>query len=176
MIHATADVHPEAVVSGDAQVWNQARVCPGAHVGEGTSVGHGAFVDAGVSVGARCKIQNYAQVFGPARVEDGVFVGPGAIVSNDRHPRAVNPDGSRKSASDWDAPGVTLRHGASLGAGAVVASDVPDHALVLGVPARQAGWVGRCGHRLDEEPDDRWTCATHGDAYVRTARGLEPAA
>jgi acetyltransferase-like isoleucine patch superfamily enzyme len=140
----------------------------GASVGENCIVGRGAYIDAGVTVGANCKIQNNALVYAPAVLEDGVFIGPAAILTNDTFPRAVNPDGSLKTGSDWDMVGVTVRRGASIGAGAivlggvevgewalvaagaVVSKDVAPYALVSGVPARRVSWVGPSGMPLVE--------------------------
>jgi acetyltransferase-like isoleucine patch superfamily enzyme len=119
-----------------------------------------------VGIGDRCKVQNHASIFHGATLEDGVFVGPGAVLTNDRHPRAINPDGSLKTDSDWEVGTILVRHGASLGAGAVILTNltigrfalvgagavvthsVPDHGLVVGNPARLVGYACACGRRL----------------------------
>ncbi|MDQ6840421.1 MAG: N-acetyltransferase, partial [Actinomycetota bacterium] len=118
-------------------------------------------------VGARCKIQNAAQVFEGARLGDGVFIGPGAILTNDRHPRAVTPDGRVKGVGDWNCEGVTVDDGASVGAAsvvlagvrlgawslvaaaAVVTRSVDAYELVAGIPAERVGWVCRCAARIE---------------------------
>ena len=197
----SADVDPTATVGDGSSVWHLAQVRDGARLGEECIVGRGAYIGSGVRVGARCKIQNYALIYEPATLEDGVFVGPAVVLTNDTFPRAVNPDGSLKSASDWEATGVTLRTGAAVGAravcvapvtvgrwatvaaGAVVTRDVPDFALVAGVPARRIGWVGRAGHRLVDEGDGSWRCPVTHELYKEndgrlemagpTARGVE---
>lgn len=188
-VHPSADVAESAAVDDTASVWHYAQVRENAVLGPGVIVGRGAYIGVGVAVGANCKIQNYALVYEPAELEDGVFVGPAAVLTNDQHPRAVDPDGTRKSASDWQAVGVRIRRGASIGAnavcvaplevgrwsmvaaGAVVVGDVPDFALVAGVPARQIGWVGRSGQRLTQDPQDSqtWICPDTGERYRFTA-------
>ncbi len=132
-------------------------------------MGKGAFVDVGVSIGDRCKLQNYANVFHGSVVEDEVFIGPLAVLTNDRFPRAASPDGSLKNDADWEVEGIVVHRGASIGAravvlpgvdvgqwaiigaGAVVIRDVPAHRVVAGNPARLLSWAGRCGHVVDVE-------------------------
>lgn len=134
-------------------------------------------------MGDNCKVQNYALVYEPADLEAGVFIGPAVVLTNDTFPRAVSPDGSLKSAHDWEPVGVTIREGASIGAravcvapvtigrwatvaaGAVVAKDVPDFALMVGVPARRRGWVGKAGFPL-ERRGENWVCPETGATYV----------
>jgi acetyltransferase-like isoleucine patch superfamily enzyme len=180
-------VHPSVTI------WDGAHVRDGATIGEGTSIGRGAYVGPGVVMGRNCKLQNLALVYEPAMLGDGVFIGPGAVLTNDLFPRAVNPDQTRKTADDWHAVGVTIRDGASIGAravcvapvtigewamvgaGAVVVHDVPAHALVVGSPARQIGWVGRAGHRLVEESNGRWRCDATGETYLLVDGIMAPA-
>jgi acetyltransferase-like isoleucine patch superfamily enzyme len=182
-IHVTADVADSAVVADSARIWHYAQVREGAAIGENCVVGRGAYIGTGVEVGDNCKIQNYALVYEPASLADGVFVGPAVVFTNDRFPRAVNEDGTPKSASDWDAVGVIVREGASIGArsvciapvtigawalvgsGSTVIKDVSDYALVVGNPARRIGWVGRAGHPLVEQADGLLACPVTGRLY-----------
>jgi acetyltransferase-like isoleucine patch superfamily enzyme len=166
MIHETADVSLDAVVDRSAFIWHLAQVREHASIGADSSVGRGAYIGVGVVIGASCKIQNAAMLYEPAVVEDGVFIGPGVIFTNDRFPRAVGRSGRRVSASEWEPVGVHVQEGASVGAGAVcvapvtigrwafvaagsiVTKDVRPFALVVGNPARQIAWVGHAGRRL----------------------------
>ncbi len=189
----SADVSPEATVGEDSSVWHLAQVREGAVLGRGCVIGRGAYIGTGVRLGDHCKVQNYALVYEPAELGEGVFVGPAAVLTNDTFPRAINPDGSLKSASDWDAVGVTVGRGASIGAravcvapvrvgewatvaaGAVVTRDVPAHALVVGVPARQVGWVGRAGHPLEQTTTPgEWRCPSTGELYHENHGTLTP--
>lgn len=199
LIHPTAEVDGRAVVGPGCRVWHHAQIREGAVLGPECIVGKGVYIDAGVRVGARCKIQNYACLYRGTTLEDGVFIGPGALVANDRYPRAINPDGSLKNDADWEVAPVLIRRGASVGvgaiilpgvtvgswaliaAGAVVAADVAAYALVAGVPARFIGWVCVCGRPLHSD----LRCEACGRAYEQrdgaltviagsTAEGRQP--
>jgi acetyltransferase-like isoleucine patch superfamily enzyme len=172
VIHPSARVHPTADLEADVEVgertsiWHRAQVRTGARMGAECVVGRDVFIDEGVSIGDRVKIQNGALVYHGVNVEDGVFIGPGAILTNDRYPRAITSTGDLVRADDWTVSPITIRHGSSIGAGAVIVAgidvgrfatvgagavvtrDVPAHALVAGNPARRIGWVCACGQRL----------------------------
>jgi acetyltransferase-like isoleucine patch superfamily enzyme len=172
-IHETARVAPDAVIGAETKIWNEAQVREGARIGRQCVLGKGVYVGAGVVVGDRCKLENRASVFEGATLEDGVFVGPHAAFLNDKHPRAVTPDGRLKGPADWTVsptracegasigagalilPGVTVGRWAMVGSGAVVTRDVPDFALVVGNPARLVGYVCRCGARATDPPAPR---------------------
>lgn len=190
-IHPTAEVEQGAILGEGTRVWGHAHVRSGARLGTGCIVGRNAYIDSGVSVGANCKVQNNALVYAPATLADGVFIGPGAVITNDVNPRAVTPNETLKAATDWDSPGIHIGTGSAVGAnativagvtigcwaliaaGAVVVGDVADHALVVGVPARHVGWVGHQGFRLIAESDGLWRCPVDGTIYREASTGLK---
>ena len=180
----SADISSDAEVSEGTTVWQLAQVREGVRIGRNCSIGRGAYLGPGVQVGDNCKIQNYALLYEPLQLEDGVFIGPAAVFTNDLYPRSVRPDGSLKGSDDWEAVGVTVRTGASIGArsvcvapltigawalvaaGSVVVKDVSDFAMVVGVPARQVGWVGRAGVPLVRVGTKTWRCPKTAETYV----------
>jgi len=179
-IAETAVVAESAAIGPGTRIWHFAQVREGALIGDDCNVGKGVYIGADVVVGRRCKIENNASLFEGLTVEDGVFIGPHVVFTNDRRPRATNPDGTLQTADDWELARTTVRRGASIGAGAivipgleigrhamvgagaVVTRDVPAHALVVGNPARQIGWICVCGReRMPEGPraDEELRCA-----------------
>jgi acetyltransferase-like isoleucine patch superfamily enzyme len=180
-IHPTADVSPRATLGDGTKVWHQAQVREGAVLGRNCILGKGAYVDFDVQIGDNVKIQNRASVYHGVTLESGVFVGPHVVFTNDKMPRAVNPDGSLKSEDDWELGRILVKEGASIGAGAIVVTgitigrfamvgagavvtrDVPDYGLVYGNPARLVGYICPCGHKLAEGPGAGvWRCHTCG--------------
>jgi UDP-2-acetamido-3-amino-2,3-dideoxy-glucuronate N-acetyltransferase len=182
-IHPTADVSPQAAIGPGTRIWHQAQVRERARLGANCIVGKGVYIDFDVAVGSNVKIQNGVFVYHGVTVEDGVFLGPGVILTNDKLPRAINPDGSLKSDADWQVsptlvkrgasigagalilPGVTIGAFAMVGAGAIVTRDVPDHGLVYGNPAHLHGYVCRCGRPLSPVQDDLWHCAACDERF-----------
>ena len=181
---ASADVSDDAVIGEGTSIWHLAQVREGARLGTGCTVGRGAYIGPDVVIGNNVKIQNYALVYEPARIADGAFIGPAAVFTNDHFPRSVTPEGRVKSGADWEPVGVTLLEGASVGAravcvapvtigrwamvaaGATVIRDVPDFALVAGVPARRIRWVGRAGVPLEPGAEaGSWVCPQTGAMY-----------
>jgi acetyltransferase-like isoleucine patch superfamily enzyme len=165
-IHESSVVSDKAEIGDGTQIWLFCQVREDVRIGKGCIFGKGVYVDAGVVVGDNVKIQNNASLYAGVTVEDGVFVGPHVCFTNDKVPRAVNPDMSLKGGDDWHVTPTLVKAGAALGAnativcgvtvgkwamvasGSVVTKDVPDHALVMGNPARQHGWVCACGMRV----------------------------
>lgn len=194
-------IHPSAVVDEGAQigpgtrVWHFSHVCSGARIGPGCSLGQGVFVGSAVVIGAGVRIQNHVSVYDGVTLEDDVFCGPSMVFTNVMNPRAAVPRkneyrptrvrrGATVGANCTVVCGVTIGEHAFIGAGAVVRQDVPAYALMVGVPARQVGWMSRNGQRLDlplhlaaeqQTPAGPWPealCPVAGDRYRLTPAGV----
>jgi len=182
MIHPTAEVSSQAQIGTGTRIWHYAQIREGVVIGVNCIIGRNVYIDFDVKIGDNVKIQNNALVYHGLTIEDGVFIGPQACLTNDRFPRAITPEGRLKGADDWVVSPTLVRHGASIGAsatvlaglvigrfamvgaGAVVTRSVPDHGLVLGVPARLAGYACRCGSPFTQI-EDTWQCKTCGWSF-----------
>ncbi|MGH9125957.1 MAG: acyltransferase [Acidimicrobiales bacterium] len=181
MIHPTADIAAGVSIGPGTKIWHYVQVREGARIGSSCILGRAVYVDAAVVIGDNCKLQNGVAVYGPSVLEDGVFLGPRVVVTNDRIPRAVTPDGVLKDASEWTATGAVIRQGAAVGAacvllpgvtigrwamvgaGSVVSRPVPDYGLAVGNPARLVGHVCPCGVRLQRQgPTESAHCTACG--------------
>lgn len=177
-VHPSSAVSEKAEIGDDTQIWLFCQIRENVRIGKGCILGKGIYVDADVTIGNHVKIQNNASIYTGVTIEDGVFVGPHVCFTNDKVPRAVNPDMSLKGLADWQVTPTLVRAGAALGAnstivcgvtvgrwamvasGAVVTKDVPDHALVMGNPARFHAWVCSCGKRVEIDAEQgRGSCA-----------------
>ncbi len=167
-VHPTAEVSDKAQIGEGTKIWHQVQVREGVIIGKNCILSKNVYVDADVVIGSEVKIQNNVSVYHGVAIQNGVFVGPHVCFTNDKAPRAINPDGTLKNGSDWEVGKILVKEGASIGAnstilpnviigrfalvgaGSVVTKDVPDFGLVYGNPARLMGYVCRCGKRLGE--------------------------
>jgi UDP-2-acetamido-3-amino-2,3-dideoxy-glucuronate N-acetyltransferase len=157
--HPSAIVDEGAQIGQDSRVWHFVHVCGGARIGKAVSLGQNVFVGNKVVIGDRCKIQNNVSVYDNVTLEEGVFCGPSMVFTNVYNPRAlierkneyrdtVVKEGATLGANCTVVCGVTIGRFAFVGAGAVINKDVPDYGLMVGVPARQVGWMSEFGERL----------------------------
>ena len=184
VVGGTTTIHPSAIVDAGAvlgegcRVWHFAHISAGARIGARCSFGQGVYVGNDVVIGNDVKVQNNVSVYDAVTLEDDVFCGPSMVFTNvynprsavtrkDEYRRTLVKRGATLGANSTIVCGVTIGAHAFVGAGAVVTCDVPDFALVLGVPARQAGWMSRFGERLDLplQGFGEAVCAHTGDRY-----------
>jgi UDP-2-acetamido-3-amino-2,3-dideoxy-glucuronate N-acetyltransferase len=174
--HLRGIVELGAAVGKGTVVWDKAHVRENAQIGANCVIGENVYIGAGVVIADNCKIQNSALIYEPANIDSGVFIGPGAILTNDQYPRAINTDHTLKALDDWEPVGVQIGTGASIGAGAiciapakigawaviaagaVVTKDVMPFSLMVGIPAIRIAWVGKVGRALVHEDKNVFKC------------------
>ena len=182
-ISNTAIVEDSVTIGANVKIWHHTHIRSNVNLGINVIIGSNVYIGVGVSIGDNSKIQNNSLIYEPAQINDGVFIGPGVIFTNDHNPRAINSDKTQKSSLDWNRAGVVVGEGASIGAGAicvgpieigkwvlvgagaVVVEDVPNYALMVGVPARQIGWVGKDGVKLIEQTSKVFRCPVSKKIY-----------
>lgn len=180
-IHESSYIDDDVEIGDDTKIWHFCHVQSGARIGKGCSLGQNVNIGNNVQIGDHVKIQNNVSVYEGVELEDGVFCGPSCVFTNDLTPRAEYPKGSENykrtlvkegatiGANATIVCGHTIGKNAMVAAGAVVTKDVPDHALVAGVPVQRLGWICECGERLD----DSCRCAACGRAYKEMSAGLQ---
>lgn len=178
-VHPSAIVDEGATIGSGSRVWHFVHVCGGAQIGAGVSLGQNVFVGNKVRIGDRCKVQNNVSVYDNVYLENDVFCGPSMVFTNVYNPRShverkseyrdtLVKNGATLGANCTIVCGVTIGRFAFIGAGAVVNKDVPDYALVVGVPGKQIGWMSEYGEQLDLplEGNGKVNCTHTGDLYV----------
>ena len=180
-VHETSGVDDNVVIGEGTKIWHFSHIQSGAVIGKNCSLGQNVNVSNNVRIGDGCKLQNNVSLYEGVELEDWVFCGPSCVFTNDLTPRAKYPKGragyrrtllrtgASVGANATIVCGHTVGRWALIGAGAVVASDVPDHALMLGVPARRRGWVCEGGEILTEE----LACAKCGRKCTQGPEGLQ---
>jgi UDP-2-acetamido-3-amino-2,3-dideoxy-glucuronate N-acetyltransferase len=179
--HESSFIDKGASIGRDSKIWHFSHIMPGAVIGERCNLGQNVVVMNGVRLGNNVKVQNNVSIYEGVELEDDVFCGPSMVFTNVMNPRShvsrkaeyrrtLVKRGSSIGANATIVSGVTLGEFAFIGAGAVVVRDVPDFALMAGVPAKRIGWMCQCGERL---PDSGvGACASCGAAYERSGDGI----
>jgi len=185
MIHSTAIVDEGTEIGEGTRIWHFCHVMAGAKMGRDCVLGQNGFVAATAVIGDRCRIQNNVSVYDGVTLEDDVFLGPSCVLTNVKNPRSAVPrksayghtlirNGATVGANATIVCGVTIGSFAMIGAGAVVTKDVPDYALMTGVPAVRTGWVSRRGCVLPAADEDGMTrCAESGEGYLEVDGTLQ---
>ena len=184
-IHPTAIVDDGAQIGQGSRIWHWVHVCAGAKIGQGVSLGQNVFVGNKVIIGDHCKIQNNVSVYDNVTLEEGVFCGPSMVFTNVYNPRSLIErkdeyrdtlvkKGATLGANCTIVCGLTIGEFAFIGAGAVVNKDVKPYALMVGVPARQIGWMSEHGEQipLPLEGEGSYTCPHSGQVYRLQHNGI----
>jgi len=180
--HKTAEISPKAKIGEGTKIWQNSQVLEGAKIGKDCTIGHNCVIFGGAKLGNNVKIESNTDIWDLVTLEDYVFVGPSAVFTNDPNPRAKYPkkkypqygkwlptrvkEGASIGANATIVCGIVIGKWAFVGAGAVVTKDVPDYALVVGVPARVIGWVCECGNKL-EFKEKKTTCKICKRKYLK---------
>jgi UDP-2-acetamido-3-amino-2,3-dideoxy-glucuronate N-acetyltransferase len=183
-VHESSYVDEGAEIGAGTRIWHFCHVMPGAVIGERCNLGQNVVVMPGTRLGNNVKVQNNVSIYEGVTLEDDVFCGPSCVFTNVTNPRSHVPRkdayratlvrrGSSIGANATIVCGVTLGEYCFVGAGAVVTSDVPDHALMVGVPARRVGWMCRCGERLPAGKGEL-RCQACGEGYREVGNRLRP--
>lgn len=185
-IHPTAIVDNGAKVGNRTRIWHWVHICSGAIIGEDCSLGQNVYVGNDVCIGNNVKIQNNVSVYDAVVLEDGVFCGPSMVFTNVHNPRSgierkneyrktIVRRGATLGANCTIVCGHTIGEYAFVGAGAVVTNDVPSYALVVGVPAKQIGWMSEVGARLSLplQGNAKATCSLSGQVYILKGKALQ---
>lgn len=184
-VHPSACVDAGADIGAETKIWHFSHISSGVKIGKGCTIGQNVFVAGGVKIGSHCKIQNNVSVYEGVELGDYVFCGPSMVFTNVPRPRCRYPqrgsqfykptpigDGASIGANATIVCGHTIGENAFIAAGSVVTKDVPAHAIMMGVPARQHGWACECGEKLDENLH----CPKCGRQYEKDEGGLHPVA
>jgi UDP-2-acetamido-3-amino-2,3-dideoxy-glucuronate N-acetyltransferase len=183
-VHPTSTVDQPCEIGEDTKIWHYSHIMRGAKIGRNCTVGQNVMVASDVAIGNNVKIQNNVSLYSGVVLEDDVFCGPSVVFTNVINPRSAISrrhqflpttvrQGATLGANCTVVCGHTIGRYAFVGAGAVVTKDVPDHALVLGSPARVVGWMCECGVKLTMK-DKKGRCETCGQQYSKTVDGLIP--
>lgn len=181
--HKTAEIQEGAKIGQGTKIWNNCQVLKGAEIGSNCVIGHNCFISSKAKLGKGVKIESNTDVWDYVTLEDYVFVGPSAVFTNDKNPRAKYPkskypqygkwlptlvkEGATIGANSTIICGNTIGKWAMIGAGAVVAEDVPDYAIVVGVPTKVIGWACECGNKL-EFKNEKTVCKICKRKYKKT--------
>ena len=183
-VHESSYVDEGAEIGNGTKIWHFSHILRGAKIGDYCNLGQNVSIAGGTIIGNRVKVQNNVSVYEGTVIEDDVFLGPSCVLTNVTNPRSqvlrkslyektLIRRGASIGANATVVCGITIGRYAFIAAGAVIAKDVPDYALMIGVPARQKGWMSRHGHVLkDPDPDGIYACPESGLRYKEVEQGI----
>jgi UDP-2-acetamido-3-amino-2,3-dideoxy-glucuronate N-acetyltransferase len=188
-IHVSASIHPSVTIGSSSVVWGLVEIRENCLIGDDVSIARGVYIGPGVTIGNGSRIQNNALIYEPAEIQENVFIGPGCIITNDPNPRVLIAQGLRKTTETWEKinfviesnaslgagviclPGIRIGAWSLVGAGAIVTTDVPNHALVYGNPARVHARIDTRGYKLATTAEGTLFSKMTGENYVEEENG-----